>query len=98
MVAGLIHFAHAISGPSQIAQKGGIVLALARGFLQKTVSPGEIAALVRHFSRKGGDLGIGWRQLARFLCVRERFLLVLERPGIELGELRYDEDQLGIHA
>ena len=88
-VPSFIHFSQAISRPRQIVQDRRIVLTLASGFLQKTVRPGEIAALVRDLSKNAGDLGISWRELARFLCVSESFLLVLERSGIELCKLGY---------
>ena len=95
-IASLIHFSQAISRPRQIVQDRRIVLALTRGFLQKAVRPGEIATLVGDLSENAGDLGISWREFARFLCVSESFLLVLERPGIELRKLGYGRSQLGI--
>ena len=73
-----------------------IVLALARGFLQKAVRPSEIAALVGDLSENTGDLRITWRELACFFCVSESFLLVLERAGIELRQLGYGRGQSGI--
>ena len=73
-----------------------IILALASGFLQKAVRPREVATLIRNFSENAGDLRIGWRELARFLCVSERFLFVPERSGIKLREPGYGLGQLGI--
>src|SRR5439155_14083752 len=67
-----------------------------RGFLQKAVRPRKIATLIRNFSESAGDLGISWRQFARFLCVSESFLLVLKRSGIELRKPGCGLAQLGI--
>ena len=92
-----IDFSQAISRPRQIVQGRGIICALAGGFSQKAVGPGEIATVVRHLSDKAGNLGISWRQLARLFCVSESFLLVLERPSIELRKFRCGGSQLGIH-
>src|SRR5207244_3677198 len=73
-----------------------IVLTLADGFLQKAIRPAEIAALVGDSSKDAGDLGISWRQLTRFLCVSESFLLVLKRPRVELCKLGYRGSQVRI--
>ena len=95
-VSSLIDFSQAVSRPRQIVQDGGVVFALAGGVLQKAVGPGEIATLVGNLSKNAGDLGIGWREFSRFLCVTESFLLVLERSSIELREFGYGHSQLGI--
>ena len=95
-VPSFIDFSQAISRPRQVAQHRGIVCALADGFLQKAVGPDKIATVVCHLSDKAGYLGLSWRQLSRFFCVSERFFLVLEWPGVELGELRRGDSQLWI--
>src|SRR5262249_2187214 len=89
-------FSQDISRPRQIVQERGIVLALASGFLQKAVGPGEIATFVRNLPDNGSDPGIVRRKLPRFLRVSESFLLFLERAGVELGKLGYDSGQFGI--
>ena len=95
-VPSLIYFSQAISRPRQIVQDRGIVFAPSGGFLKKTVGPGEIATLVGDLSENTGDLGIGWRQLARFVCVSESFLLVPKRSSIELRKLGYGGGQFRI--
>jgi predicted transcriptional regulator len=64
-------------------QDGGIVCVLASGFLQEAVRPAKIATLIGNLSDSGGDLGIGWRELARLLRVSKSFLFVLERSSID---------------
>ena len=67
-------------------------MALASGFLEKAVRPGEIATFVGNLTDNSGDLGIGWCELARLLCVSESFLLVLERASIQLREFSRGDD------
>src|SRR5437667_6913151 len=93
-VSSLIYFSQAIGRPRQIMQDRRIIWALASGFLQKAVRPRKIATLIRNLSENAGDLWISWRELARFLCVSESFLLVLKRSSIELRELSDGGSQL----
>ena len=82
------HFSQAIGSPGKIVEDSGIVGEPAGAFLEKAVGPGEIAGLIRHTSQKAGDFRVVGCELSRLPGKLESLLVVLQRAGIQLSQLR----------